>query len=176
MESFQMWLEQALIGVTPIRELMRGPNAWPIVESIHFIGLTLLFGSIAVWDLRLLGIARHVPIAAFHRLIRISVIGFAINATTGFMFLTGFPDQYVYNRAFHFKLLFLALAGVNVLLFYTTTFRRLSAHDALGARLAGAVSLACWTAVIYWGRMITFYRPLPCTAEDVGALLRQCFY
>jgi hypothetical protein len=179
MGEFQMWLEQMLASVGPIRSLMRNSSAWPIVESVHFIGLTLLFGSIAAWDLRLLGMAKRVPIVAFHRLVPVAVLGFAINATTGFMFLTGFPDQYVYNRAFHFKLLFLALAGLNVLLFYVTTFRRLAAGaagdaDPLSARVAGAVSLTCWTAVIFWGRMITFYRPNPCLRDEAMALLVQC--
>jgi hypothetical protein len=158
---------------------MRNTSAWPVVESVHFIGLTLLFGSIAAWDLRLLGLARRVPIVAFHRLIPVAVAGFAINATTGFMFLTGFPDQYVYNRAFHFKLLFLAIAGLNVLAFYLTTFRRLEAKgaaaaDPVSARIAGAVSLGCWIFVIFWGRMITFYRPNPCRPDEAIAFLLQC--
>jgi hypothetical protein len=162
MGDFQTWLESALAGVEPLHWAMRNTPAWPVVESIHFIGLTLLFGSIAAWDLR--------PVA---------VAGFAINAITGFMFLTGFPDQYVYNRAFHLKLLFLAVAGLNVLLFYVTTFRRLEAgadpdRDPVSARVAGAVSLACWTAVIFWGRMITFYRPSPCRPEEAAAFLLQC--
>ena len=179
MGDFQTWLESALAGVEPLHWAMRNTPAWPVVESIHFIGLTLLFGSIAAWDLRLLGLARRVPIVAFHRLVPVAVAGFAINAITGFMFLTGFPDQYVYNRAFHLKLLFLAVAGLNVLLFYVTTFRRLEAgadpdRDPVSARVAGAVSLACWTAVIFWGRMITFYRPSPCRPEEAAAFLLQC--
>jgi hypothetical protein len=179
MGEFQMWLEHALASVGPVRAFMRGSWGWPVVESVHFIGLTLLFGSIAAWDLRLLGIVKRVPIVAFHRLVPVAVLGFAINATTGFMFLTGFPDQYVYNRAFHFKLLFLALAALNVLLFYVTTFRRLKAAgsdaaDPFSAKVAGATSLICWTAVIFWGRMITFYRPNPCRPDEAMAFLLQC--
>jgi hypothetical protein len=173
-----MWLEQALAGVGPVRAFMRGSWGWPVIESVHFIGLSLLFGSIAAWDLRLLGLVKRVPISAFHRLVPVAVLGFVINATTGFMFLTGFPDQYVYNRAFHIKLLFLAIAGLNVLLFYVTTFRRLKAGsaepDPFSARIAGAISLICWTSVIFWGRMITFYRPNPCRADEVLAFLLQC--
>ena len=179
MADFQTWLESALAGVEPLHWLMRNTSAWPVVESLHFLGLTLLFGSIAAWDLRLLGFARRVPIVAFHRLVPFAVAGFAINAITGFMFLTGFPDQYVYNLAFHVKLVFLAVAGLNVLLFYVTTFRRLEAaaapaRDPISARIAGAISLVCWIAVIFWGRMITFFRPYPCRPDEAVAFLLQC--
>ena len=95
--------------MTPVRLFMQTSWGWPATESVHFIGLTLLFGSIAVWDLRLLGLGRGVPISAFHRLVPFAVAGFAINVVTGSMFVMAEANQYVYNRAFQFKLLFLAL-------------------------------------------------------------------
>lgn len=174
MGPFQFWLVQTLSSVEPVEAFMRTRWGWPAMESVHFIGLTLLLGSIATWDLRLLGMAKRVPIAAFHRLVPFAVLGFAINAASGSMFLMTEPDQYIYNRAFHFKLLFLALAGLNVLLFYLTIFRRVSA---LGpgaaaphfAKINGAASLVFWMAVIICGRLITFYRPDLC-GETVGFL------
>jgi hypothetical protein len=45
------------------------PWAWPLCESIHFVGLSLLLGTVGLFDLRLLGFARRVPMAAFHRLV-----------------------------------------------------------------------------------------------------------
>jgi hypothetical protein len=178
MHDFQRWLEQTLGSADAVAALMQTPWGWPIAESIHFIGLTLLFGSIAAWDLRLLGMAKSVPIAAFHRLVPLSVAGFVLNATTGSMFLMTFPDQYVYNSAFHLKVLFLMLAGANVLVFYATTFRGVhpQGHDTpVRARVAGAISLLCWTAIIIFGRMITFYRPTACSPEDTAAIVLRCF-
>ena len=93
MADFQHWLEQTLRSADTVATLMQTQWAWPIAESVHFIGLTLLFGSIAAWDLRLLGIAKSVPIAAFHRLVPLSVVGFTLNASTGSMFLMTYPDQ-----------------------------------------------------------------------------------
>jgi hypothetical protein len=174
MGDFQAWLVSTLSSVPPVAAVMRTAWGWPIVESIHFIGLTLLFGTIAAWDLRLVGMARRVPMAAFHRLVPFAVLGFAINAASGSMFLMTEPNQYIYNPAFHFKLLFLALAGLNVLLFYSTIFRRVTAlgpGDAPphAARFFGAASLVLWTAVIICGRLLTFYRPLECfEGEAVG--------
>ena len=180
MYDLQRWLEQTLRSADAVAALMQTQWAWPAAESVHFIGLTLLFGSIAAWDLRLLGVAKSVPIAAFHRLVPISVLGFALNATTGSMFLMTYPDQYIYNPAFHFKVLFLMLAGVNVLVFYATTYRRVikPGHEAdtpVAARIAGAVSLLCWTAVIIFGRLLTFYRPNECRPGETLDFLVRCF-
>jgi len=179
MIPFQVRLEAVLASFPRVEALMEMTNAWPTVESIHFIGLTLLLGSIAAWDLRLLGLMKEVPVAAFHRLIPFAVLGFAINATSGSFFLMTDPDQYVYNSAFHLKMLCVALAGVNVVLFYVTMFRRVKAlgpgaQPPFLARVNGAVSLALWVTVIICGRMITFYRPNLCPDEAPLGFIAAC--
>jgi uncharacterized membrane protein len=179
MGAYQLWLVRLIESAEDVRRVMQMTWTWPVVESVHFLGLTLLFGSIAAWDLRLLGIGRGVPIAAFHRLIPFAVIGFAVNVTSGIGFLMAAPDQYIYNPAFHVKMLLVALAGVNVLVFYLTIFRRVTrlAPDApspLRVRMSGAVSLVCWMGVIVCGRMITFYRPFPCQSGEPLGLLADC--
>jgi hypothetical protein len=162
-----------------VARFMRTDWGWPAAESVHFMGLTLLFGAIAAWDLRLLGIGKRVPVAAFHRLVPIAVVGFTINAATGSLFLMTEPNQYIYNPAFHFKLLFMALAGLNVLVFYLILFRRLRSRDpGLAvprlAKLSGAASLAFWTGVIICGRLITFYRPFNCDPLEPTGFLVHC--
>ena len=179
MSLFQLWLERTIRDVEPVGSFMNTAWAWPAVESVHFIGLTLLFGSIATWDLRLLGMAKRVPIIAFHRLVPFAVLGFAINMASGSMFLMTSPDQYIYNPAFHFKMLFIALAGLNVLVFYLTMFRRVSALGAGAAaprvaKISGAVSLVFWLAVIICGRLLTFYRPPPCVPGEAIGFLADC--
>lgn len=179
MIPWQVRFEAALAGFPQVASLMQTAWGWPIAESIHFVGLTLLFGSIAAWDLRLLGVARHVPMAAFHRLVPFALVGFAINATSGAFFLMTDADQYVYNPAFHLKMLCLLLAGVNALLFYLLMFRRVTrlgpgAGEPVFARLSGAVSLGLWITVIICGRMITFYRPFRCGAGEAVGFLASC--
>lgn len=179
MVNFQLWLERTLSSVESVATFMRTEWGWPAVESVHFIGLTLLFGTIAVWDLRLLGMAKRVPIAAFHRLVPFAVLGFAINAASGSMFLMTEPNQYLYNRAFHFKLLFMALAGLNVVVFYVAVFRRVRGLapgvDAPRAvKVFGAASLMCWMAVIVCGRLITWYRPDRCDPSEAIGFLADC--
>jgi hypothetical protein len=171
----QNWLVAAIEAHSPVATMMRSAWAWPIVESLHFIGLCLLIGAIGSFDLRLLGLARRVPIAAMHRLIPWGIAGFALNAATGLLFVLTEPDQYIYNPSFHLKVLSLAIAGVNASLFYVTSYRQVfgtspSLDAPRRAKTIALVSLCAWMTVIVCGRLITFYRPGPCTGEQ-GVLL-----
>ncbi|MCC6631706.1 MAG: hypothetical protein IT482_06520 [Gammaproteobacteria bacterium] len=137
---------------------------WPIAECFHFIGLCLLFGTVGFFDLRMLGVARAVPLRSLHRLIPFGIAGFAICAITGTLFVMTTPDQYLHNPAFLTKLLLMLVAGLNMLLFYLVAARSvwLAAADGvppLPARLFGLVSLLCWLGVMTCGRVITAYRP-----------------
>lgn len=143
---------------------MNSPWGWPIAESIHFIGLSMLIGAVGLFDLRMLGFVKTIPLAAMHKLVPFGVAGFLLNVTTGVMFITTVPDQYLYNPAVQSKLLFLAAAGINMLLFYLLCYRQVSATHATTTALTKAkifalISLTCWLGVIACGRLITFYRP-----------------
>lgn len=143
---------------------MNSPWGWPIAESIHFIGLSMLIGAVGLFDLRMLGFVKTIPLAAMHKLVPFGVAGFLLNVTTGVMFITTVPDQYLYNPAVQSKFLFLAAAGINMLLFYLLCYRQVSATHATSVALTKAkifalISLTCWLGVIACGRLITFYRP-----------------
>lgn len=161
-------LEQWLLAfgeATGIHWLMLGHAwAWPGAEILHYTGLSLLIGTIGLFDLRVLGWANAIPLQALHRLIPLGVAGFGINLVTGVMFVTSFPDQYVYNPAMQTKFALLLLAGINVLLFYRIAWRELrmlepGAATPWRARLFTAISLSAWLGVIACGRLITFFRP-----------------
>jgi hypothetical protein len=156
---------EAYLRHTPQGEFLRTAKwGWPIFESLHFTGMSMLLGTVGVFDLRLLGFARRIPIAALHRLIPIGISGFVINLITGFCFLSATPDQYLFNLAFYWKITFIAIAGLNVMVFYAGVFRRLletppDMPPPLAARMAGAVSLLAWIGVMSAGRLLTFFRP-----------------
>jgi hypothetical protein len=178
LNTLQVWLVHAIREHSPVVQLMQTQWAWPIAESFHFLGLCLLVGCIGAFDLRLLGVMRRVPIATVHRLIPVGLVGFGINIVTGSLFLLTEPDQYIYNSSFHWKLLFLAIAGVNASLFYLTSYRRVFTDGASldaprRAKVIAAVSLCAWVGVISAGRLLTFYRPTPCTTTS-GELLLTC--
>jgi len=148
---------------TGIHVLMTSAWGWPTVESLHFLGLSLLIGTVGLFDLRMLGVGKGIPMDALHRLVPWGVGGYLTNVTTGFLFVTSAPDQYVYNPAFQVKLALMAVAGLNVLVFYRFTFADVKVSavgDApLRAKVAAAVSLGCWLGVIVCGRLITYFRP-----------------
>ena len=130
MASFQIWLVRTLASVAPVSRFMHTTWGWPAAESLHFIGLSLLIGTIGVFDLRLLGVGKRIPIAAMHRLVPWGVLGFILTVISGVPFLMTEPDQYVYNPAFHFKVLFMLSAGLNALAFYLTCYRRTTGRGA----------------------------------------------
>src|SRR5678815_4053003 len=102
LHEFQVWLVTTIQLHSPVATLMRTAWAWPIAESLHFLGLCLLVGTIGAFDLRLLGVGKRIPIEAMHRFIPWGIAGFVLNASTGAMFLLTEPDQYIYNPSFHF--------------------------------------------------------------------------
>lgn len=139
---------------------------WPISESLHFCGLALLAGTVGLFDLRVLGLAKGIAPSSLHRTLGWGLAGFAISAVTGVMFISGAPDQYFYNDAFKLKVVFLALMGGNAALFYRREFaavRLLGPHDeaAPRAKLVAAASLVFLVGVMLCGRMLTFFRPPP---------------
>lgn len=137
---------------------------WPIAESVHFFGLVLLTGTVGAFDLRLLGVIKGMRPADLHRLIRVGLAGFGMIVITGLLFISGAPEQYFYNSAFHLKVIALTAMGINVLLFYTREFRTVRAlgpdDDApRAAKIMAGTSLFLLVAVMLFGRMLTFFRP-----------------
>ena len=175
MSGFQIWLVSTLKSINPVLRFMTSDWGWPTAESVHFLGLSLLMGTIGLFDLRLIGVAKRIPIAALHRLIPWGLLGYGINLVSGLAFLMTEPDQYIYNPAFHFKILFMAVAGFNASAFYLIWYRRATGPDApadapRSAQIVAVVSLCMWVGVIVCGRLLTFYRPTTCGPQGPGFL------
>ena len=133
--------------------------AWPASETLHFIGLWLLFGVVLLVNLRMLGIVKNLPFSTLHRLLPWGVLGFALNGITGMLFFIAAPGQYTQNLSFHLKMLLIVIAGVNVI--YFTIFDdawKLRAQDAppLHGKVIAVSTIALWLGVIYFGRMLPF--------------------
>jgi hypothetical protein len=156
----------AAIENTWIGEFMRAYWwAFPAAEALHFIGLSLLVGSLAVIDLRLLGFARNLSVRAVHQLLLWTWIGFAINLITGLLFIFAQASFYYPNVAFRVKLVLLLLAGANALWFQLTVNRELpnwsDGADATGqAKVIAGISLGLWVSVIFFGRFIMYWPPI----------------
>jgi hypothetical protein len=144
------------------------PWAWPLNEILHFAGLILLLGIVGMYDLRLLGVAREIPVASLQRLLPWAVFGFGLTTFTGLLFTTGIyanievdPYTVLINDGYlQLKLIFYFLAGFNLLGFYVSGAARTAEKLGPGenaSRLvktfAGA-SLFLWIAVMYFGRLV----------------------
>ena len=157
MDVFVHWLR-----ATPASEWINSSRwIWPLCESLHFMGLSLLVGITGFFDLRLMGFFKRVSIAAARDLMPYALVGFAINIVTGLVFLTGLPEQYARNPVWWYKVGFLMLAGLNALVYETRLSARVLALDPEGdtpraAKVIGLVSLISWFAVLYCGRMLAF--------------------
>jgi hypothetical protein len=153
------WLYNTTLAVT-IRE---NDSLFPWIESIHVIAIALVIGSIAIVDLRLLGIAsleRAVSRVA-HQTLPLTWIAFIVAAISGVILFTSNALAYAHNFYFQGKMLLLVLAGLNMLVFqfgiYTSVAKwDLAQRTPFAARIAGALSLLFWTTVIVFGRWIGF--------------------
>lgn len=140
--------------------VVSSPWIWPTLESIHFVALCVLFGSILTIDLRLIGVFRTPCAGVVATLVRIALLAFAVNMATGLLFFAGNTFKYVGNAAFEIKLALIAAAGINVI-YYKLRLAHVagSAATTPQAIAVGTLSLAFWVGVIICGRMITFYAP-----------------
>lgn len=129
---------------------------FPAVQSLHFIGFAMLIGTIAIVDLRLLGLGmrRQAPVELVADLAPWTLAGIAVMLTTGALMFSTDAVAYHNNPSFQFKMVCLMLA----LLFHFTLHRRAVRPNVppIAAKLAAATSLLLWTAVVGGGRMIAF--------------------
>lgn len=138
-------------------------NAFPVLESLHVLAVGLVFGTILIVDLRLLGVAAHRSSARrlTSELLPYTWGAFVIAVITGAGLFISNAVSYAANPQFLLKLVALAVAGLNMAWFHTTAYRRIDQWDEdmpppTAARIAGLASLVTWTVVIFLGRWIGF--------------------
>jgi hypothetical protein len=136
---------------------------FPILETLHILSLTIVFGSIAMIDMRLVGlVSREAPFTKLYReLVPWTWWAFAAAAVSGSILATGKIQDYVHNPQFMAKFVLIALAGANMAAFHAGAYRDVAQWDKTvpaptGARLAGSLSMALWISVIFCGRWVGF--------------------
>jgi hypothetical protein len=164
MDAFDAWLHQTgtLLDATPLSQFLQAQHAYAFatLETLHLLGMTLLLGTIGIFDLRVLGLAKSIRPGALHRLIPWGIAGFFLNLATGSLFVIAHPHQYFFDPAFRVKVVILILAGLNVLAFYGTAFGELKAVPAGGdaplrSRLITGISLTAWVGVLVCGALVS---------------------
>lgn len=132
---------------------------WPTCETLHFVGLSLLFGIAAIVDLRLLGLMKSVPYHSLHRMLPWGILGYGLNTVTGMFFFVGAPQQYTQNPVFHWKMILILVAGLNVVYFtiFDEPWKLGPGEDASpGAKFAAASAIVLVVGVLFCGRMLPF--------------------
>jgi hypothetical protein len=135
---------------------------FPLVEVVHVLALTIVFGSIFMVDMRILGLAhRDAKVTTLSQaVLPWTWTAFGMAALSGATMFISKPSTYFYNTPFRLKFLVMALAGINMLALHFGVYRSVEQWDAgpspRRARLAAALSLLLWLGVVYCGRWVGF--------------------
>jgi hypothetical protein len=145
------------------------PFAFYFVLLFHTFGLALLVGANAVIDLRILGVAREIPLAPLKRLFRIMWTGFGINAFTGALLIIAYPTKALTNPVFYVKLTTIGLAIWVMTMLKSHVFDNPKLFDEAAMMARGATlarwSLFLWIGAISAGRLLAYtykYLTYPC--------------
>jgi hypothetical protein len=140
---------------------------YPSIETVHIVGIGLLFGSIAVFDLRLLGFSRRISVKNLARhVLPWTAASFLLIVPSGLMMFTAHATEFIDSPVFVLKMCLIMAAGLNAALFHAITFRTADVWDAEemrklppppSARAAGAISLLLWISVIACGRLLAYF-------------------
>jgi hypothetical protein len=147
---------------TAIRESV---FVFPIIDAIHVLGMTLLVGTVAILDLRLLGfIMKNEPVShVAKQVLPLTWCGFGVMLVSGFLLFWAEAAKSYDNPAFRIKLLLLFLVGLNPLIFHTTVYRSVATWNQVEvtprrARVAAVLSLTLWGGIIAAGRAIAYFQ------------------
>ncbi len=152
---------QAIEGSAINNWILSSAWLWPSLEIMHFVGLSLLLGSLLVIDLRLAGFFRRVHLGATHALLPWTFVGFGLNLISGTLFVLGDPARYTANIGFLWKMVLVLIAGLNALWFYWKINPVMTSWSPNGdtsalAKTIAFVSLGTWTGVLLLGRLIPY--------------------
>lgn len=152
------WLESTALGVA-VRQ-----SSWlyPAAEVVHILGLALLIGCAVMWDLRLLGLSRRLPVSDMARhLLPGARAGFAVAVASGLLLFLADAVAIAANPAFRIKLLLIAAAVLNTGVFHARSFHSVAEWDVgtlppRSARAAAVLSLCLWSLAAVAGRLIAY--------------------
>lgn len=151
------WFESSWLGEA-VRDIFW---VFPTFETLHFMGLCVMFGALLVIDLRVLGVARFIPMRPALAFTPVILLAFAVVVLTGIGFFCSDPTGYYTNLAFRIKMVLIVLGGLNAIWFWLAKQGKLSSlpdgeQADPTAKLIAGLSLIIWTGVIVMGRLIPF--------------------
>jgi hypothetical protein len=136
---------------------------FPVIETVHLFGVVVLVGSASVLDLRLMGLAfkDYTVSMLAARFLPWMWAGFAVQVVTGLLLFSSEATKMYGSDVFRIKMLLIAAAGLNALMFHVLAYRSVGKWDQdavapLSARLAGTFSILLWFGIVGAGRWIAY--------------------
>jgi hypothetical protein len=161
-------LLQSLQDTTIATAIREGESLFPWIECVHVLALTLVIGSIAILDLRLMGLASRdrSVVQTTTSVLPLTWTAFLFAAISGGLLFSSNATTYAHNFYFQVKVALIAVAGVNMATYHLFLNRdadswQTASLTPLRARLVGGVSLCLWIAIAAFGRWIGFTINLP---------------
>jgi hypothetical protein len=154
----------AKIGESPIgTAVAESTFLFPVIECVHVVAITFVAGTIAMVDLRLIGVSarNHAVTKLTNEILPWTWSAFVLAVISGGALFSSNADKYFVNGPFRFKMLCMALAAVNMVIFHFVTEKSVKQWDEgvptpMAAKVAGVLSLFFWALVIAFGRWIGF--------------------
>ncbi len=151
------------LAATPLSLAMRD-SLWlyPIIETVHIVGFAVLVGAVVLFDLRVLGVSRFMPVQALGRhLLPWAVASLFLIVPAGLMLFSAHPHDFLDNPLFRLKLALIGVAGLNALAFHAGPYRSVHEWNAntpapWRARAHALASVLIWLGVIACGRMLAY--------------------
>jgi hypothetical protein len=148
----ETWLHDLMVNISWM---------FPLMETLHFLGLTIMFGALLVVDCRVLGLVKFLNMKAAMAFIPVAIVAFAVNLLSGIAFLHADPFRYFPNIGFQWKMGLIVIAGLNALWFWFGEHKELcklaDGQDApFRAKVIALLSLVIWVGVIILGRMLPY--------------------
>lgn len=147
--DFLLWYEEGPVGIF-IRESLWG---YPITLSCHAVGMATVMGVVVALNLRVLGFAKGLSVAAFDKLFIIGWIGFIINLVSGLVLFAGTASSYFFQGTFQLKIGAILLGGILMKLVMNAV--RANKPQVTQKALAFAC-IACWTVGMVTGRLMAY--------------------
>jgi hypothetical protein len=156
----------APLGAIEASAFARAMREWlwlyPIVEIVHIIGIAVLVGAVLLFDLRILGLNRRIPVDLLARhLLPVALLALVLIVPSGLAMFTAHASELIDQRMFLIKMLLLFAAGHNAVFFHLAPYRSVAIWNTdvpapLSARLSALVSIAIWIGVIACGRLLAY--------------------
>ena len=155
--QFLEWLQFSWLGTFVAENLW----AYPVLETLHILGMAVLVGVLGLTNLRVLGYKPELPLIGTRQLLPLAWVGFTVNLITGVSLFASDPIYFFGSWTFRIKIALIVLAGVNAAILSTGIFRRQAtgAGDVVlgtGMKYVAVSSLIFWTGAILAGRLVAY--------------------